>query len=200
MQRIAILVFILCVVHANAIYVSTSLGDSRLQDDNQIYKPGGIFHVSLEAGFFDEPENAFDYKLAFGIDRFGYSHSDGEVSVSFWEVYFKPVVLSATNTKYNIMLEFAPYVGWLIAANNLTEKIDSVVFATRDIEKRHILGYEYRLGYQINKAFLVSITANYHLISPYGFSINHYDYERHHIPQAPLMGGWGLNFQYNLPW
>ena len=64
MQRIAILVFILCVVHANAIYVSTSLGDSRLQDDNQIYKPGGIFHVSLEAGFFDEPENAFDYKLA----------------------------------------------------------------------------------------------------------------------------------------
>ena len=198
MQRIAILVFILCVVYANAIYVSTSLGDSRLQSDNQIYKPGGIFHVSLETGFFDEPENAFDYKLAFGIDRFGYSHSDGEVSVSFWEVYFKPVVLSGTGTKYNIMLEFAPYVGWLIAASNLTEKSDSIIFATRDIKNRFILGYEYRLGYQINKAFLVSITANYHWISPYGLYKK--DFESSHISDDPLMGGWGLNFQYNLPW
>jgi len=199
MQRIAILLLFLCVVQANAIYLSASLGDSRLQEDNQIYKPGGIFHVSLETGFFNEPENEFDYKLAFGIDRFGYSHSDGEVSVSFWEAYFKPVILSTT--KRNIMFEYAPYVGLMIDANNLSTYSDSLFFdRTESYRYRITLGYEYRLGYQLNEAFFIGITANYHVII-YGIHRNHLPRGKEHYgDDSSIMGGWGLNFQYNLPW
>lgn len=191
MQRIIPVVLLFFVVQANAIYISTSVGDSRLQSNNKIYKPGGIIHWAFEIGFFNEPENESDYKLSFGIDRFGYSHSDGKVSVSFQEAYFKPAVFSTTT--HNIMFEFAPYAGWLMAANNLTEYCDSLFFVVSNIGYRITLGYEYRLGYQINKAFLAGITANYHWL-PYG--IPHNKRRKEH----PLMGGWGLNFQYNLPW
>lgn len=193
MQRIILAILLLCIVQAHAIYVSTSVGDSRLQSDNRIYKPGGILHWSLETGFFNEPENLFDYKLAIGIDRFGYSHSDGDETVSLWELYFKPMVWSVTY--YHVMFEFAPYIGWMFSANGITDYDDKLIYGTSTIKEQITLGYEYRLGYQINKQFLVGITANYHQLQ-YGF---------HHMPAADdnddfFIGGWGINFQYNLPW
>ncbi len=194
MQRIILAFLLFCVAQANAIYFSTSLGYSRLQEDNQIYKPGSILHVSFETGFFNEPENDLDYKLAFGIDRFGYSHSNGEVSVSFWEVYFKPIAMSFT--KHNIMFEVAPFTGIMIAANNLDNYNDTLLFHRPEAYRYRItLGYEDRLGYQINKMFLIGLTANYRFLI-YGIHRS----RRFHKEERPFMGGWGLNFQYNLPW
>ena len=191
MQRIILAILLFCAVHASAAYVSTSIGDSRIQSENDIYKPGGIIHWSLEAGFFNEPENLVDYKLALGIYRFGYSHSDGDGTVSLWEVYFKPMIWSVTY--FNVMLEFSPYVGIMFAASGITDEDDELFF--RSFGTHVTIGYEYRLGYQINEKFFVGLTANYHTIE-YGF---------HHIPNDfgvdhALMGGLGLNLQYNLPW
>ena len=198
MQRIAFLFCLICAVHANAIYFSTTLGYSRLQEDNQIYKPGSILHVSFETGFFNEPENDLDYKLAFGIDRFGYSHSDGDVSVSFWEFYFKPITISFT--KHNIMFEVAPFTGVIITANNLDDYNDTLLFHRPEPYRADIyiyrltVGYENRLGYQINKMFFIGLTTNYRFLA-YGIHRR-----RYHKEERPFMGGWGLNFQYNLPW
>ena len=120
MQKIILAFLLFCVAQANAIYFSTSIGDSRIQSKNKIYKPGGIIHYAFEIGFLNapNPENILDYKFAIGIDRFGYSHSDGEKSVSLWEVYLKPVVFSVT--KHSVMFEIAPYLGRLLDASGLT--------------------------------------------------------------------------------
>ena len=197
MQRIILAFLLFCVVQANAIYVSTSIGDSRIQSKNLIYKPGGIVHWALETGFFNEPENIIDYKLGIGIDRFGYSHSDGDESVSLWELYFKPMIWSVTYQ--NVMLEFAPYAGILIAGNNLNEYDEDLFFKVKFLEGGHIItiGYEYRLGYQISNKYFVGLTANYHYV-PYGFQ--HYKPPSHVKKDLYLFGGWGLNFQYNVPW
>lgn len=193
MQRIILAFLLFCVVQANAIYISTSVGDSRIQTNNKIYKPGGIIHWAFEIGFFNEPGDSSDYKLAIGIDRFGYSHSNGDKSVSIWEVYFKPVILSIT--QYNVMFEIAPYLGKLLYASGLTDNDNQLLFHG-DFISQFTVGYEYRLGYNINERFFVGLTANYHRVL-YGFHHNeHPQVGEDHF----LMGGWGLNFQYNLPW
>ena len=193
MQRIILAFLLFCVVQANAIYISTSVGDSRIQTNNKIYKPGGIIHWAFEIGFFNEPGDSSDYKLAIGIDRFGYSHSDGEKSVSLWEVYLKPFVFSVT--KHSVMFEIAFYVGELLYASGITDNDDQLLLQCQ-YGNQFAVGYEYRLGYNINERFLLGLTANYHYI-PYGFHHN----EHPHVNEDNfLMGGWGLNFQYNLPW
>ena len=76
MRILVLLLFLLC-VNAHAIFVSLSVNDSRLQTRNWVYKPSGMIGFSVEAGFFNEPENMIDYKLSVGIKRFGYSFDDG---------------------------------------------------------------------------------------------------------------------------
>ena len=83
MRILVLLLFLLC-VNAHAIFVSLSVNDSRLQTRNWVYKPSGMIGFSVEAGFFNEPENMIDYKLSVGIKRFGYSFDDGNDVVSFW--------------------------------------------------------------------------------------------------------------------
>lgn len=194
MQRIILAFLLFCVVQANAIYVSTSIGDSRLQTDNNIYKPGGVIHWALEAGFFNETENLIDYKLAVGIDRSGYSHSDGDESVSLWELYFKPMVWSVTF--HNVMFEVAPFLGWMFTASGITDYDDQLFYGYSSIKYQINLGYEYRLGYQINESFFVGLTANYRT-NMYGF---HHTEKYDASNDDFIIGGWGLNFQYNLPW
>ena len=193
MQRIILAFLFFCVAQANAIYISTSIGDSRIQSKNKIYKPGGIIHCAFEAGFFNESDDNVDFKFAIGIDRFGYSHSDGDKSVSLWEVYLKPVVFSVT--KNNVMFEIAPYLGRLLDASGLTDNDNQLLLHT-PYGKHITMGNEYRLGYNINESFFIGLTANYHYL-PYGF---HHNEHPHVKVDKYLMGGWGLNFQYNLPW
>lgn len=193
MQKIILAFLLFCVAQANAIYISTSVGDSRIQSKNKIYKPGGIIHSAFEVGFFNESDDNVDFKFAIGIDRFGYSHSDGDKSVSLWEVYLKPVIFSIT--KNNVMFEIAPYLGRLLSASGLTDHDDQSFFHGY-YAKQFTGGYEYRLGYNINESFFIGLTANYHYI-PYGFHHNEHPNVR---ADDYLMGGWGLNFQYNLPW
>ena len=193
MQRIILAFLLFCVVQANAIYISTSIGDSRIQSENKIYKPGGIIHCAFEAGIFNESDDIVDFKFAIGIDRFGYSHSNGDKSVSLWEVYLKPVIFSIT--KNNVMFEIAPYLGKLLYASGLTDNDNQLLFHG-DFISQFTVGYEYRLGYNINERFFVGLTANYHRVL-YGFHHNeHPQVGEDHF----LIGGWGLNFQYNLPW
>ena len=195
MQRIILAFLLFCVAQANAIYISTSIGDSRIQSENKIYKPGGIIHCAFEAGIFNESDDIVDFKFAIGIDRFGYSHSNGDKSVSLWEVYLKPVIFSIT--KNNVMFEIAPYLGRLLGASGLTDNDNQLLLHTSYDDGEPItMGYEYRLGYNINERFLLGLTANYHYVA-YGFHHNEHPYVR---DDNFLMGGWGLNFQYNLPW
>lgn len=81
MQRILTLVLFVC-GFASAAFLDIDIKDSRLQTENSVYKPGGILGFAAEFGVFNEPENMVDYTLAVGVSRFGYSHSDGDVSVT----------------------------------------------------------------------------------------------------------------------
>ena len=197
MQRILTLVLFVC-GFASAAFLDIDIKDSRLQTENSVYKPGGILGFAAEFGVFNEPENMVDYTLAVGISRFGYSHSDGDVSVSFWEFYFKPITISFT--KHNIMFEVAPFTGVIITANNLDDYNDTLLFHRPEPYRADIyiyrltVGYENRLGYQINKMFFIGLTTNYRFLA-YGIHRR-----RYHKEERPFMGGWGLNFQYNLPW
>lgn len=83
LQRILILVLFIC-GFASAAFFDIDIKDSRLQTENYVYKPSGILGFAAEFGVFNEPENTVDYTLAVGISRFGYSHSDGDVSICDW--------------------------------------------------------------------------------------------------------------------
>ena len=115
MQRILILVLFVC-GFASAAFLDIDIKDSRLQTENSVYKPGGILGFAAEFGVFNEPENMVDYTLAVGVSRFGYSHSDGDVSVSAWDIYIKPFVWSVTIKR--IMFETYVGFGYVFSKNN----------------------------------------------------------------------------------
>jgi len=189
MQRILILVLFVCGI-ASAAFLDIDIKDSRLQTENSVYKPGGILGFAAEFGVFNEPENMVDYTLAVGISRFGYSHSDGDVSVSAWDIYIKPFVWSVTIKQ--IMFEINTGFGYIFSKNNFSPEL------AEDMEDGSILQqanfkYGYRLGYRITDQLQVSVVANYQvLICDWHANPGGDDTMR--------TGGWGLNFQWNIPW
>ena len=189
MPRILILILFVC-GFANAAFLDIDFKDSRLQTENYVYKPGGILGFAAEFGVFNEPENMVDYTLAVGISRFGYSHSDGDVSVSAWDIYIKPFVWSVTIKQ--IMFEISTGFGYIFSKNNFSPEL------AEDMEDGSILQqanfkYGYRLGYRITDQVQVSVVANYQvLICDWHANPGGDDTMR--------TGGWGLNFQWNIPW
>ena len=189
MQRILTLVLFVC-GFASAAFLDIDIKDSRLQTENSVYKPGGILGFAAEFGVFNEPENMVDYTLAVGVSRFGYSHSDGDVSVSAWDIYIKPFVWSVTIKQ--IMFEISTGFGYIFSKNNFSPEL------AEDMEDGSILQqanfkYGYRLGYRITDQLQVSMVANYQVLicnwhaNPGG-------------DDTMITGGWGLNFQWNIPW
>lgn len=190
MQRILTLVLFVC-GFASAAFLDIDIKDSRLQTENSVYKPGGILGFAAEFGVFNEPENMVDYTLAVGVSRFGYSHSDGDVSVSAWDIYIKPLVWSVTIKR--IMFEVSTGFGYIFSKNNfnpaLVEDMEEEGFSLQQTNFK----YGYRLGYRITDQLQVSMVANYQVLicnwhaNPGG-------------DDTMITGGWGLNFQWNIPW
>lgn len=200
MQRIIFALLLLCTLGtANAAYVSGTLQDSRIHESNHIYKPAGIIGFAVEGGFFNEPENIVDYTLGVGIRRFGYSHSDGDVSVSLWEFEFKPLTWSVTYK--SVMLEFYLGLGYIFASSNVGEEMEEM-FRGEDARGNHnfltdilyctAINYGYRLGYRITDQLMVSLVADYQTPTE-GWKYRYY--ETGHF----WVGGLGLNVQWNLP-
>lgn len=189
MQRILILILLAC-CFCSAAFLNVDVKDSRLQVNNDVYKPGGILGFAAEFGVFNEPENMIDYTLAIGVSRFGYSHSDGDVSVSAWDIYFKPMVWSITVKQ--VMFEINGGFGYVVSTNNFDPAL------VEDMEdgaiNQHLnIKYGYRLGYRITDQIQVSLVANYQILVC----------DWHARPgrvDTMVTGGWGLNFQWNIPW
>lgn len=192
-MRILILLLIFFCVNAHALFVSLNINDSRLQTKNWIYKPSGIIGMSVEAGFFNEPENMIDYKLSVGVKRFGYSFDGGEDVVSFWGLDLKPCTWSVTYRK--IMFELFPSLSWHFAQNNLNKRMNEKGFSSLIDEKRFALGYGYRLGYNITEHLLIALYADYKFMN--------WDYKNTEgvvddLYPNYIMGGWGLSAQWNF--
>jgi hypothetical protein len=189
MQRILILILLAC-CFCSAAFLNVDVKDSRLQVNNGVYKPGGILGFAAEFGVFNELENMIDYTLAIGVSRFGYSHSDGDVSVSAWDIYFKPMVWSITVKQ--VMFEINGGFGYVVSTNNFDPALvedmeDGAINQHLDIK------YGYRLGYRITDQIQVSLAANYQILVC----------DWHARPgrvDTMVTGGWGLNFQWNIPW
>ena len=189
MQRILILVLFIC-GFVSAAFLDIDLKDSRLQTENYVYRPGGILGFAAEFGVFNEPKNMVDYTLAVGVSRFGYSHSDGDVSVSAWDFYVKPLVWSVTIKQ--IMFETYVGFGYVFSKNNFNPALVEDM-ENGPIQQQANFKYGYRLGYRITDQLQVSMVANYQVLicnwhaNPGG-------------DDTMYTGGWGLNFQWNIPW
>jgi len=189
MQRILILVLFIC-GFVSAAFLDIDLKDSRLQTENYVYSPGGILGFAAEFGVFNEPKNMVDYTLAVGVSRFGYSHSDGDVSVSAWDFYVKPLVWSVTIKQ--IMFETYVGFGYVFSKNNFNPALVEDM-ENGPIQQQANFKYGYRLGYRITDQLQVSLVANYQVLIC----------DWHANPGADdtmYTGGWGLNFQWNIPW
>jgi len=189
MQRILILVLFIC-GFVSAAFLDIDLKDSRLQTENYVYRPGGILGFAAEFGVFNEPKNMVDYTLAVGVSRFGYSHSDGDVNVSAWDFYVKPLVWSVTIKQ--IMFETYVGFGYVFSKNNFNPALVEDM-ENGPIQQQANFKYGYRLGYRITDQLQVSLVANYQVLIC----------DWHANPGADdtmYTGGWGLNFQWNIPW
>ena len=173
MRRIILGILILCGL-SHAIFIDATIQDSRIVDDNHIYKPEGIVGTAFEVGFFNETENMIDYTLAFGLRRFGYSYNGGNETVATWAIEFKPIIWSVT--LWDISFEANIGIMKTFAGHHYREDGDG-----------NNLDYGFRLGYRINPQFMASIC-----------------YTEQRPVEATLrlftIGGWGVNLQYNLPW
>lgn len=202
MRRIILLTVFLCLAftHSHAVYFDATIQDSRFVEDNHIYKPAGIIGLAVESGFFNESENIVDYKLSVGIRRFGYSHSNGDVSVSLWEIEFKPLIYSVTVK--GVMIEAYLGMGFIFAANNINDEMRAHLdgddargnhnFLT-DMVETSTFNYGYRIGYLVTPQVMVSLVANYQEPFP-GWQYPHES--SFHVP----VGGIGVNVQWNAPW
>ena len=189
MQRILILVLFIC-GFVSAAFLDIDLKDSRLQTENYVFRPGGILGFAAEFGVFNEPKNMVDYTLAVEVSRFGYSHSDGDVSVSAWDFYVKPLVWSVTIKQ--IMFETYVGFGYVFSKNNFNPALVEDM-ENGPIQQQANFKYGYRLGYRITDQLQVSLVANYQVLIC----------DWHANPGADdtmYTGGWGLNFQWNIPW
>ena len=175
MQRILILILLAC-CFCSAAFLNIDIKDSRLQVDNDVYKPGGILGFATELG----------------------SHSDGEVSVSAWDIYIKPFVWSITVKR--VMFEASVGFGYIIQTNNFNPEMKDVMTNGFDnwefyqyLGHRSDFRYGYRLGYRITDQIMVSLVANYQYLwcGWYGGPS---------VGDHVFTGGWGLNLQWNIPW
>ncbi|WP_295067226.1 hypothetical protein [uncultured Fibrobacter sp.] len=197
MQRVLILILLVCGL-SSAAFLDVEFKDSRLQTDNEVCEPGGILGFGIEFGAFNEPKQMVDYTLAIGISRFGYSHSNGDMSVSVWDFYIKPLVWSITVRQFVFEINFG--FGFILSMNNFNREMEDVVKNGYDnwgflqyLGHRSNFRYGYRLGYRITEQMQVSLVANYQYIwcGWYGSSS---------VGRHMFTGGWGLNFQWNIPW
>ncbi len=197
MQRVLILILFVC-GFSSAAFLDVEFKDSRLQTDNEVFEPGGILGFGIEFGTFNEPKQMVDYTLAVGISRFGYSHSNGRMSVSVWDFYIKPLVWSITVRKFVFEMNFG--IGFILSMNNFNREMEDVIKKGYDRESffeyvvhRGIVKYGYHLGYRITEQMQVSLVANYQYLwcGWYGSSS---------VRNRVFTGGWGLNFQWNIPW
>ena len=105
-------------------------------------------------------------------------------------------------TYWNVMLEFYIGIGYIFAASNVNEDMESHLEGSyaggnyeliEDTKETSAINYGYRLGYRISEQFMVSIVADYQSPGP-GW---HYA----HNPTGHFyVGGLGVNFQWNMPW
>lgn len=202
MRRLILFVAVLCLAFssANAIFVDATLQDNRICENNNIYKPGGIVGFAIGGGFFDEPQNIVDYTFGIAIRRAGYSHSDGNVSVSLWELEFRPLIYSVSYR--NFELEFSFGLGYIFVANNISDEMQKHLdaedargnhsFITDFIESSSV-NFGFRFGYRINEQFTVSLVANYQ--DP----TSGWRHEEGHSGHLTV-GGLGINFRWILPW
>ena len=124
MQRVLILILLVCGL-SSAAFLDVEFKDSRLQTDNEVFEPGGILGFGIEFGTFNEPKQMVDYTLAVGISRFGYSHSNGRMSVSVWDFYIKPLVWSITVRKFVFEMNFG--IGFILSMNNFNREMEDVI-------------------------------------------------------------------------
>lgn len=186
MQRILIFALLLC-IQSHAIFLAGGIGDSRLQSENEIYRPSGIVGLSLETGFFNEPENIVDYKMSFVLKRFGYSHHDGDNSVSLWSFGIKPITWSVT--LYNITFEIYGSFNYIFTASGITDKFENDRLYRETKAYSYTYGYGYRLGYSINSQFFVALQMD----------MQYLDWISNPVKTNVFIGGLGLSFQWNLP-
>jgi opacity protein-like surface antigen len=173
MRRIILVLLILCGL-SHAVFIDATIQDSRIVDENHIYKPEGIVGTAFEVGFFNEAENIIDYTLALGIRRFGYSYNGGDKTVVTWAIELKPLIWSIT--LWNISFEANFGIMKTFAGHHYLEDGDGIN-----------LDHGFRLGYRINSQFTANIS--YTEQNPLEASLRLF-----------TLGGWGLNIQYNLPW
>ena len=190
-MRVLILCLFLLTVCANAFYGFGDIGDSRLQSENNVYKPAGIVNWSLGAGLFNNPQNIVDYKMSFGFSRVGYSYNDGDESVSLYVIDFNLVSWSVTYKK--VYFEVYGGFSYLLVGTNFSdfmqEKVGEEFF---DVERIYPK-YGYRLGYYVTDKILVSLRACYnYAMWRYTGSWKSNDSE------ILLIGGLGLSVQYNI--
>ena len=181
MRILIVALFIFC-VNSHAVFVASSIGYNFIQEDSPILDPAGTVSWSAEVGFFNEPLNFADYKFSFEIKRAGYSWNGGQESVSLYLLSIKPITWSFTYK--DVMLEIYGCVSQPFYSNNMDEnrgkKYEKIFF-----ENDGVLGYGFRLGYNLNEHFLLALRFDSYL----------FQYEE---ADAFWVGGWGLSAQWNF--
>jgi len=181
MRILAIALFVLC-TSAHAVFIASSIGYNYILEDAPILDPAGIISWSAEVGFGNEPQNFVDYKFSFEIKRTGYSWKGGEESVSLYLFSIKPITWSITYKK--IMFEVFASISQPFYSCNMDEqrgeRYGKVFF-----ENDGVLGYGFRLGYNLNEHLLLALKLDTSLIQ----------YENADVFGV---GGWGLSAQWNF--
>jgi hypothetical protein len=192
MSRLIVLLIVFLSVTANAVYVGAGIGDSRIQSDNVVKDPAGILGLSLEAGVFDEPENMVDYKLSVELRRFGYSFDDGDNTVAFWAIVFKPLIWSVTYR--NFVAEAYMGLSVLVSRDELNPKAEAKIDEFRD----YLDGaFGFRLGYRIDEKWTVSFTGDFLGVTLHFPMSRNYDFiDRDRATY--VIGGVGVSAQYSL--
>lgn len=189
MQKLILIISLLAGA-ANAIYLEVSLQDSRIQNTNDIKNPGGMLGYNLNAGFFNEPENIVDFKTAFELKKFGYSHEfrGEETTTALWSVGMRPLILSVSYM--NIAFETYGSCGYIFGAENITPYMRTKLFR-KSKPTSYTFGYGYKLGYRFKKDFETGLIANYSIaewrVHNYFSSSGTYNF-----------GGLGLYFNWNV--
>ncbi|MCQ2123192.1 MAG: hypothetical protein MJZ25_03325 [Fibrobacter sp.] len=188
-MRAILIIALFLVVNANAFFAGASIGDSRLQSENQVYKPSGIVAFSLDAGVFDEPENDIDYSLAVTIRRFGYSHSDGDKSIAFWAIDLKPMIWNFSYRQFFAQTFLS--LGYIVSHDYLGDYIEEKYFTGFKPQQIH-MGLGVALGYRINKKIWLGLSYEEQAMYYHDSNLNHGD------DYGYSMGGLNLTVQYNI--
>ena len=191
-MRILVLCLFLLTAYSNAFYAFGNIGDSRLQSENNVYKPGGIINWSLGVGFFDEPQNVVACKLFLGFSRMSYSYGNAKESVSLYMMDFNLISWSATYK--NVYFEVYGGFSFLLMGTNFTSYMHEKVLDSFIDQERVYPKYGYRLGFYVVDKLMVSLTAHYNYVW-WRYGDGSWDGSGQ---ETLLVGGFGLSIQYNL--